>query len=185
MINKLKANKSTLVFSIIVIFIIIIILWPVKIRGHKIVNPCTQNKGQIAQSCLMYSMEYSGSFPPDLMDLIKTGHLDDVKVFECPALRERNNQFLSCNKIEDNSGMLIVYLSGLTDKSLSDSVLTFCKYSYPDNSRNIGFIDRSVKKHSDKDFKKILSKMLNTPEYREQYSEEAIKIMESYLEKEP
>ena len=92
---------------------------------------------------------------------------------------------------KDKGELGLEYLPGLSEKCLPDSIMLFCKNSHRGEGRNVlywpprygmayptyyGLIKEET-------FQKELKRILNTPEYRKQYTEEAIKIMERYVGK--
>lgn len=166
-------KRSGLQIGIIVLGIIIgmIPLLKIFIRPEErpIVDPCKRNLRQIGAACLMYTIDNDGVFPSDLILLIP-GQIGDDQILACNIARKKSKE-----------KVLFVYFSGLRKDSLKDSVLAYCPYH--EGGGNVLYADGHVKWKKHSETKDELRKMLDTPGYRQQYSKQALELMEKILKR--
>lgn len=179
-----KAKSLYISFGILAIFAIAV--------GHPILEyargpgrdrACRNCMGSISCALSMYSMSWNEQLPPTL-NALYPDQVSDLDIFRCCHYSGKRG---------DGEEFGLVYLPGLNVRCLPDTIIMFCKKSHRGEGRNVlswpcgypkaydgwpGIVKEDV-------FQNELKKMLNTPEYRAQYTEEAIKIMVRYLEKKP
>ena len=146
------------------------------LRGLMRDKACRDNMRNIGLALSLYAGSWEGQYPQDIMALFPDV-VNDSKIFiSCPYFPKEDKYI---------SGQAAwVYLPELTAESMSDSVVMFCREMHRGKRRNVLYWDCSVSFLEKEEFQNELKRMLTTPEYRKQYTEEAIKIMEKYL-KEP
>ena len=76
--------------------------------------------------------------------------------------------------------MSYIYLTGLTGNTLDNRIVAFCKHEHNDG-RTVLFFDGHVKWYEEKDFKELIKLKLNDSKLKDQYSEQAVNIMEDIV----
>ena len=160
--------------------LVLLALWPIsraRERGRDI--QCRNCMGSLACAMSMYSMSRDEEFPLKI-DGLYPDVISDHDIFRCCRYSGERG---------DGNEYGLEYLSGLNANCLPDSVLLFCKKSHRGEGRNVLYWPPKYTKvfgHypglvSEEEFQQDLRRMLNTPEYRKQYTPEAIKTMGTYL----
>lgn len=171
-----------IIVVLIIVFSLFIIYYPVKERS--IAWPhCKNNLKTIATACLMYANSNDGTYPPNLTSLIPN-EISTPDYFSCDLAKERDTNSFGCTRDEHGPNIYFVYLPGLSSKAIKDTLLAFCPF-HKDKYITTVYVD-TVAKYLDKnEFKDELNKMLKEIKYRDQYSKEAIELMEYYLKEQP
>ena len=172
--ENMKKKYITTIIAVVVVGLLVFLVFCMREGLQN--KACRGNMRCIGLALSMYAQSWEGEYPPDLLAIFPD-IVNDPKIFiSCPYFQREDKN------INDQAAW--EYLDGLTEKTLSDSIVMFCRESHRGKRRNVLYIDCFVPFLKEEDFQKELRRMLNTPEYRKQYTEEAIKIMEKYLEEE-
>ena len=139
---------------------------PAKIKRNQ--TRCKANLRCVGFGITMYFDE-TGDIPKDINKLVPD-YLPDNYILHCPASKEEiSYEYLKPKNIEESN---------------SNAIAVFDKKPYHNGGRCVAYIDCHAAYLKEEEFQEELKRMLKTPEYRKQYTEEAIKIMEKYLEEE-
>ncbi len=115
---------------------------------------CVSNLKQLILAAIMWADDHDGEFPEKLSDLYPN-YVDNVKLFTCPSAGGPK----ITKKEEIDSRTSYIYVTGLTEASLSDAVVI---YEDPSNHRgeggNVAFADGHVEWLSAEELKPIMAR---------------------------
>ena len=181
----MKKRTKILITCLVVTVIVIAVGYPfwARDRERAFALLCRNAIGSLACAMTMYTQSWDDHLPHKLEGMYSES-VPDMAIF-------RECKYHSSFK-EDEGDFGLEYLPGLTNDCKPDSVLLFCKKSHKGKGRNVLYWppkylkiwDGKPRLIPEDKFQKELKRMLETPKYRKQYTQEAIRIMEKYLEKE-
>jgi len=162
---KVKASRlscGSLVFNIIVIAL----LWGIISNNEGCSSEksrriaCAGNLKQIQLALKLYSMDYSGYFPPEngaagLDCLRKNDYLNDCALVVCSSTKTtptKSSQALTEDTVD------YVYVGGLNEKSAPNTPILYDKSGNHQDFGNVGTVDGTVKGIAGKDWMKEIGK---------------------------